>query len=187
MEARERSGSTQRGVAALASGLPLLVLFVVLLVIGCVRVHVDTQGRADARFEDYETVLVLPVVVHENAIEAGGALTRKIEARALEGLVARGYAAGETADAQLAIQLVAEVQRSLRRTWSSDPDANSTVLREIDEALLTLRAVDRRRDVEVWRGEARTRLRDEDLLFSGGPDSTWTGALDELLEAVPAR
>lgn len=183
MELRDRMKRKTLG----SLGLALFLLLVMVLSVACARIRVESGARDAARLADYEGVVVLPVVAGAGTFAEGSDLADRLSARAEERLAEAGYRPVAAAEAQLAIQLTAAHERPLRRTWSSDPDANAYVLREIDEAVLSLRAIDRARDVEIWRADARSPLRDSELLFSNGPGATWMNALEELMDAVPAR
>ena len=172
-------------------------LFVVSgLSLACASPRVETRIRSDADLSSHETLIVLPVVMHEadpsSASAAGSSeLIAELERQTRSLLEEKGYrlaeAGSESGSADLLIQIQLSTERVTRRVWSSDPDANGYVTREIEEARLVLRALGPDATTELWRGEARSRLPQRAPLVGADAEQIWMNALAEVIDRFPQK
>lgn len=173
--------SRRRGVLA-----GLLVLIAISP--GCIanRIRVDARDPKvlgeTARFS-----LSLAPTADGTAKAADEATTTRLLDRLEDALASKGYALEPPAESELSLELALRKERVSRKTYSSDPDASGARMVERTEAILTLRAVDHRRGVEIWRCDARGRLPEPELAFVESEQTVWTTLLERALEEVPSR
>lgn len=173
-------------------------LLVVLVALACSTPQVQTKMRPGADLSSYSRIHVRPTTPADPLPRSDSAdadadaginsdIDTELERRARSLLARRGYEITPAGQADLALQIHRSEQLVPRRVWSSDPDANYYVTRETKEAVLTVELLDGNGSQVVWRGEARSRLPQRDLIL--GPDSEriWTKALVGVLEELPAR
>ncbi len=115
------------------------------------------------------------------------ALESTLRARAEEALRAKGYAIGSAAESDLILELAPRNESVARQTWSSDPDASGARIVKRPEAVLLLRARSRGESAVVWRGEARARLPESELVIGTDAEEVWSQVLAKALERVPDR
>ncbi|MEZ4331593.1 MAG: hypothetical protein R3F35_07550 [Myxococcota bacterium] len=118
---------------------------------------------------------------------ADEATTTRLLDRLEDALASKGYSLEPPAQSELALELGLHKERVSRKTYSSDPDASGVRMVERTEAILTLRAVDHRRGIEIWRCDARGRLPEPELAFVESEQTVWNALLERALEAIPSR
>lgn len=115
------------------------------------------------------------------------ALESALLAQAEQALEARGYAIGSAADSDLVLELAPREQTTVRRTWSSDPDATASQRVKKTEAVVEIRARSASEGLELWRCEARSRLPGSARSPGARATEVWSRILSRALEPIPDR
>ncbi len=163
---------------------------------GCIspRVAVEASDAAPiARAGIIHVALVsAETAPAEAAAEPGSepvapAIAEALRADAERLLEQRGYAIGTAASSDLVLEIAARSERTARRTWSSDPDASASRIVRKPEAVIALRARDRKSGRDVWACDARARLPESAPVLGPSAEAVWLRVLDAALEDVPRR
>lgn len=158
------------------------------LSLGCIANPIRVDARDPAVLDDTSRFFVsLAPTTAGAAPTTDEATTASLLDRAEDALVRKGYAIEGPETSDLMLELSLRKERVSRKTYSSDPDASGVRMVERTEAILTLRAIDPRRGVEIWRCDARGRLPEPELAFVESESELWHTLLERALDEVPAR
>lgn len=158
------------------------------LALGCVANQIRVDARNPKALGDTASFSVSLAPTTEGATPATSeALATALLDRVEETLAAKGYEVEWLTESDLLLELSLRKERVSRKTYSSDPDASGARMVERTEAILTLRAVDHRRGVEIWRCDARGLLPEPDLAFVESETDLWNRLLERALAEVPSR
>ena len=147
-------------------------------------VRVSTELEAGTDFAAYRTFVVAPVILREGELERNAEFERELRDRATSAIAERGYV-GDVEGAALLVQVMAGWERVPRRSVSSDPDANATVIRDVPEAVVIVTLLDRAERRLLWRGEGRSRIPNVSPPGADGRNGIWFNALAEVVARVP--
>lgn len=166
----------------------LCALSLCALSLGCIANPIRVDARDPAVLDDTSRFFVsLAPTTAGTAPTTDEATTASLLDRAEDALVRKGYAIEGPETSDLMLELSLRKERVSRKTYSSDPDASGVRMVERTEAILTLRAIDPRRGVEIWRCDARGRLPEPELAFVESESELWHTLLERALDEVPAR
>jgi len=167
---------------------PMPWLLVALVALACSTPRVQTKMRADTDFSSYSRIHVATPASGEPATRGDSAgIGEELERRARTILAERGYEIVSAGQADLHLQMQLSEQVVPRRVWASDPDANYYTTRNTSEAVLTIELREEIGSEVVWRGEARNRLPERELIVGPSSETIWTDSLVEILEQLPRR
>ena len=158
------------------------------LAVGCIANPIRVDARDPKVLTDTTRFSVSLAPTAEGTMKsADEATTTRLLDRLEDALASKGYSLEPPAQSELSLELGLHKERVSRKTYSSDPDASGVRMVDRTEAILTLRAVDHRRGVEIWRCDARGRLPEPELAFVESEQTVWTTLLERALEEVPSR
>lgn len=164
----------------------LLLVFAIAAVFACSTPRVETRAHPEADFTTYSTVHVLsPPEPGPTAAGYSAEIAAKMEEQTRRRVARRGFEIASTGSADLQLEIGVRTEQASRRVWASDPDANYYVNQEVQEAVVTIDLIDPVRGRQVWRGEARSRLPERDLIVGQSPETIWMNTLDEVLQRLP--
>lgn len=176
-----------------------LALAATALLAGCIspRVVVEASDAAPiARAAAIHVALASAETVDANEAERSGelgaqpvapAIAETLRADAERQLELRGYAIATAEASDLVFELAARSERSARRTWTSDPDANGATTVRKSEAVIRLRAIEREDGREIWACDARARLPESASALGTSAEAVWQRVFSAALEEVPRR
>ncbi|MEZ4279710.1 MAG: hypothetical protein R3F21_08885 [Myxococcota bacterium] len=184
--ARARRAPTLAAVAAI-SALAMLA--------GCISPRVEVEASDPAPIARARTIHVSLASAEASASESAGtsttppapAIAEALRADAERQLALRGYAMGSAEASELVLEIAAQSERSARRTWTSDPDANGATTVRKSEAVVALRARERESGQEIWACDARARLPESAPVLGTSAEEVWLRVLTAALEDVPRR
>lgn len=157
------------------------------MTLGCLSpARVTTDSETGVDLSGYRTVLIAPLVVKNDVVEQGSPLAEAIVARAVAGLEGAGLRVAEGSDAELLARLEVDRQQVLRRVVSSDPDDNSTVRREVPEAIVVVDLIDRGTREIVWRGIGTRRIPNVRIPVLMEYDDVWLNAMERVTAEIPS-
>ncbi|MBW2499870.1 MAG: hypothetical protein JRF61_21510 [Deltaproteobacteria bacterium] len=165
---------------------PIAIAVTTVLLLACVAPRIETRSRVEGRLESVHTVDVLLANVSGEGLSNDELPpSRELSEQAAVVLRSKGYriAAREESDVRMAIS--ARIDRVIRRTWSSDPDASALREIEIDEAVIVVAVFDDTSTKAVWSVEARSPLSRRQAFFFPTRDEIWVATLREAIEAFP--
>lgn len=163
-------------------------LLVVLMALACSTPRVQTKVRPGVDLSSYSRIHVASPPSAESAPRSYSAeIGAAMERQARNVLGRRGYEMTSAGQADLELQMRVSEQVVPRRVWASDPDANYYVTKNTTEAVLTVELREESDSEAVWRGEARNRLPERELIGGPSPETIWMDSLIEILEELPRR
>jgi hypothetical protein len=173
----------------------VLIALLGIVAAGCAPVSVETRTRPGTDLARFATVYVdrvvstsgLPTEDRDKPFESGQPFEDAMRIQGEKLLEAKGYRLAAPEEAQLRVEIEAVRQEVARQIWSSDPDANYYVTRDVPEAIVIVHVLERGETEESWRGQAKSRLPDRDLLVGPTPEEVWMNVLAEALDRIPPR